>query len=279
MATVGIRQLSRETSRIIKDFEETGRPVILTREGRPIGAFVPLSERELEDLVLANAPEFRNSARRSHEDLLAGRARSLEDVARERGIELPSRAPAESEPGKAAALEQALLEQRTSQFEERLRRATVIDKSEVDTEVGSVEDDQEQLELLAERALSPLSGFVVQPVLERISREAVDEIDRLRNEVVHHAAQASHEEPAEEDVRKLTALTAAVFGALFTERFGRFLATAGAADPEEAIEESRQSAAEDVRALNHQIVVMGTASIDEYEASLRGAMAYAAATK
>jgi transcription elongation factor GreA len=34
--------------------------------------------------------------------------------------------------------EQALLEQRISQLEERLRRATVIDESEVDTEVVSV---------------------------------------------------------------------------------------------------------------------------------------------
>src|SRR6185436_17879250 len=90
MAVIGIRQLSRETSRVIKEFEESGEPVIVTREGKPIGALMPLSETQLQDLVLATASEFRPRGERSRQ------TRLLREAAAERHIDLPP-VPAEHE--------------------------------------------------------------------------------------------------------------------------------------------------------------------------------------
>lgn len=246
MAVVGIRQLSRDTSRIIKEFQETGEPVILTREGQPIGALMPVDQRQLEDLVLATAPEFRESARRAQEDVQAGRARSLEDVARERGVEPPSR--------------------RQSAENEQLEEAT-----EPSFEEGEL--DREQLVEMAEAELSSLSTILLRPVFERISSEAADEINRLSAEVVQLVTDAGSVEPADEDVREVTELTAAVYGRLFRQRF---LATLRAANAEQAIEESRESVAEHFRSLSRDIVGSGSVSFGDYEASLRGvSLAYA----
>jgi prevent-host-death family protein len=101
MAVIGIRQLSRETSRVIQEFEETGEPVIVTREGRPIGALVPVGETELEDLVLRMTPEFQPGHDRTGAPV-EEESISLEEVAAERGIDLgeesaPERVATESE--------------------------------------------------------------------------------------------------------------------------------------------------------------------------------------
>lgn len=100
---VGIRELSRDTSRIIKEFERTGEPVIVTREGQPIGALVAVDRRRLEDLVLATAPEFVDRRRRADEEVRDGETRSLQALAAERGIELP----AESDRGAKSLIELA----------------------------------------------------------------------------------------------------------------------------------------------------------------------------
>jgi prevent-host-death family protein len=84
MAFVGIRTLSRDTSRVIKEFEETGEPVILTREGKPIGALVPVDERQVEELVLTTASEFRAAP----DDETGGEIVSLGEIAARRGLEL-----------------------------------------------------------------------------------------------------------------------------------------------------------------------------------------------
>jgi prevent-host-death family protein len=93
MPVIGIRELSRDTSRVIKDFERTGEPVVVTREGRPIGALVPVDQEQFEDLVLATAPEFRRSRRRSEKAVKEGRTRSVREVARERGVKSARRSP------------------------------------------------------------------------------------------------------------------------------------------------------------------------------------------
>jgi prevent-host-death family protein len=83
MAFVGIRELSHATSRVIRDFEETQEPVIITREGKPIGALVPVSERQVEDIVLATAPEFRPEPRDAGEPR---EPQSLTEYAIEQGV-------------------------------------------------------------------------------------------------------------------------------------------------------------------------------------------------
>jgi prevent-host-death family protein len=240
MAEVGIRQLSRETSRIIKEFEDNGEPVIITREGRPIGALVPVDQKQAEDLVLATAPEFRESARRAHEDVQARRSRTIEDVARERGVELPER-----------------------------RRAAGPGRHELVTNEPVFADqtlDREQVHEMAESALQPLSTFLIGPVFERISSKATDQIDRLSGEIVGQVAKAESAEPGEEHVRELKELTATAYSDLFRQHF---LVAIRGASPDDAIDESLESAATDMRSLSREIVGSGSVSFDKYEASLR----------
>jgi prevent-host-death family protein len=78
--TVSIRDLGRRPSQVIDEVLRTGRPAIVTRHGRPVTAMVPLDPAELEDYVLAHAPEFVRSTRAADADLRAGRARPADEV-------------------------------------------------------------------------------------------------------------------------------------------------------------------------------------------------------
>jgi prevent-host-death family protein len=78
MSVVGIRELSRQTSKVVDQVQTSGRPAVVTRNGRLVAALVPIAEDELEDWVLANAPEFIDSVRDADTDLAAGRTTSLD---------------------------------------------------------------------------------------------------------------------------------------------------------------------------------------------------------
>lgn len=80
MTTISIRELSRRPSRVVDEVVRTGRPAIITRHGRPVTAMVAVDPDELEDFVLAHAPEFVRSRRAADADLRAGRARSADEV-------------------------------------------------------------------------------------------------------------------------------------------------------------------------------------------------------
>lgn len=80
MPTISIRDLARRPSRVVDDVVETGRPAIITRHGKPVGAVVPIDEDQLEDFVLANAPEYVASMDEADEDLVAGQTVSAEDL-------------------------------------------------------------------------------------------------------------------------------------------------------------------------------------------------------
>lgn len=75
MTSVGMRDLSRNTRRVVQAVAQTGRPALVTVNGRPMAALVPIDAAELEDFILANAPEFIASMREAEEDLAAGRTR------------------------------------------------------------------------------------------------------------------------------------------------------------------------------------------------------------
>lgn len=85
MPVVGIRELSRETSKVVEGVQSSGRPTIVTRNGRLVAALVPIAEDELEDWVLANAPDFVDAMRDADEDLAAGRTTSLDALLADEG--------------------------------------------------------------------------------------------------------------------------------------------------------------------------------------------------
>ncbi|MCC6618184.1 MAG: type II toxin-antitoxin system Phd/YefM family antitoxin [Chloroflexi bacterium] len=80
MPTISIRDLGRRPSQVIDEVVRTGRPAIVTRHGRPVTALVALDPDELEDYVLAHAPEFVRATRTADADLRSGRARPAAEV-------------------------------------------------------------------------------------------------------------------------------------------------------------------------------------------------------
>lgn len=79
MPIVNVRELSRSTSKVIGSVVRTGRPAVVTKAGRPIALVSALDPDDLEDWVLAHAPEFVRGMRQADADLAAGRTISLED--------------------------------------------------------------------------------------------------------------------------------------------------------------------------------------------------------
>ncbi|MBN2114335.1 MAG: type II toxin-antitoxin system Phd/YefM family antitoxin [Acidimicrobiia bacterium] len=73
MGTIGIRDLSRNTSQVIDQVSSTGSPMIVTKHGRPVAAVVAVDPDALEDFVLATAPEYAVARRAADADLAAGR--------------------------------------------------------------------------------------------------------------------------------------------------------------------------------------------------------------
>jgi len=80
MPKVGVRDLQRDASGVIARVMRTGRPTIVTKHNEPVAAVVAIDPGELEDFVLANAPEFVRSMRGADLALLEGRTRSADVV-------------------------------------------------------------------------------------------------------------------------------------------------------------------------------------------------------
>ena len=80
MPVVGIRQLARNASAIIRDVRETRMPTIVTDRGKPVGVIYPFDEEDLEDYVLANAPEYVARREQADRDIAEGRTFSLEEA-------------------------------------------------------------------------------------------------------------------------------------------------------------------------------------------------------
>ena len=80
MGTVSIRELSRNASGVVDEVARTGRPAVVTKHGVPVAAVVPIDEADLEDMVLARAPEYLADIGAADEDLAAGRTRPAADV-------------------------------------------------------------------------------------------------------------------------------------------------------------------------------------------------------
>jgi len=80
MATFSIRELTRNAGRVVDDVSRTRRPALVTRRGTPVAALVPLDPEELEDLVLARAPQILEDLAAGEADIAAGATVALGDA-------------------------------------------------------------------------------------------------------------------------------------------------------------------------------------------------------
>jgi prevent-host-death family protein len=78
MATVTVRELARNTAAVIEGVESSGRPALVTRNGKPVAALVPIDQAALEEWLLTNAAELTRTVAAGDGDLNAGRTRSAE---------------------------------------------------------------------------------------------------------------------------------------------------------------------------------------------------------
>jgi prevent-host-death family protein len=249
MAVVGIRELSHNTSRVIKDFEKTGEPVIVTREGRPIGALMPVDQTQLQDIVLATAPELREAFARAGADIEAGRTRPIEDIAREYGVEVPEEAEEGEEQSFAELGEEASAE---VEAESPAEAAPVSDRLLAYT-VGH------QLKPLA-KALKP---GVTRGILSRADRD----IDVLSRKALRAIGEAEKRRPAESEARQVIELTATAYGQLLRRNL---LEQLGSGNLEQAVRFSHLKARVTLLAVNRSLDRGGSFSFDQYAASLRG---------
>jgi len=81
MATVGIRELANHASAVVDEVNRTGRPMLVTKNGKPIAVLAAVDEDALLDFALENAPEYVRSMKRAEREVAKGeRGRLLEDV-------------------------------------------------------------------------------------------------------------------------------------------------------------------------------------------------------
>ncbi len=78
MATVTLRELARKTASVIQGVQSSGRPALVTRNGRPVVALIPIDEGALEDWLLERAPDITRAVADADSDLIAGRKRGAE---------------------------------------------------------------------------------------------------------------------------------------------------------------------------------------------------------
>ena len=68
MPTVSVRELARNTTSVIQGIQSSGRPALVTRNGRPVVALIPIDEVALEDWLLTQSRELTTGAVESHSD-------------------------------------------------------------------------------------------------------------------------------------------------------------------------------------------------------------------
>ena len=78
MSLVSIRDLSRNPSAAVDEVERSGRPALVTRDGKPIAALVRIEQDKLEDWLLSPVadPPIRVSSKSHPKRYVPRRVRS-----------------------------------------------------------------------------------------------------------------------------------------------------------------------------------------------------------
>ena len=68
MATVTLRELARNTASVIQGIQTSRRPALVTRNGKPVVALVPIDEVALEDWLLRESAAITRAAAKADPD-------------------------------------------------------------------------------------------------------------------------------------------------------------------------------------------------------------------
>ncbi len=83
MKFTNVRELKAKTSEMLRTVEK-GNTVLVTTHGRPTAMLVPVSEEDIEDVLLAYSPQLRRKIEAGLRDIRAGRTRPLSEYIRRR---------------------------------------------------------------------------------------------------------------------------------------------------------------------------------------------------
>jgi prevent-host-death family protein len=95
VAIIGVRELVRTSKDILARVVDQNEPFVITRHGKPVAALVPVDPADAERYILAAAPEMIRTRDQIAAEGGAGETRSLDEAARELGVELPGNEPDE----------------------------------------------------------------------------------------------------------------------------------------------------------------------------------------
>ena len=83
MKFTSVRELKAKTSEMLRTVEK-GNTVLVTTHGRPTAMLVPVSEEDIEDVLLAYSPQLRRKIEAGLRDIRAARTRPLSEYIRRR---------------------------------------------------------------------------------------------------------------------------------------------------------------------------------------------------
>lgn len=78
MRFTNVRELKAKTSEMLRTVEK-GNTVLVTTHGRPTAMLVPVTEKDIEDALLAYSPVLRKKIQAGLKDIRAGRTIPLGD--------------------------------------------------------------------------------------------------------------------------------------------------------------------------------------------------------
>jgi prevent-host-death family protein len=83
MASVTVRELGRETSRIVAEVRDRNKPTLITSRGTPVAAIMPIEDDLIEDFLLSKYIDDLGVIEEAERELAAGETISAEDAAAE----------------------------------------------------------------------------------------------------------------------------------------------------------------------------------------------------
>ncbi len=86
MKFANVRDLRLDTKKVLAKARR--RDVLVTYRGKPWVLIQKMTEDDLEDYILTHHPKFKRVLERSIREEKAGRLKSLDDLAKELGVEL-----------------------------------------------------------------------------------------------------------------------------------------------------------------------------------------------
>ena len=79
-------ELKTHANRLLRRVARTHQAIIITRRGRPYAALVPVSDKNLADLLWEYSPEVQRRLRTAANELHAGKAISMKAFAKRHGL-------------------------------------------------------------------------------------------------------------------------------------------------------------------------------------------------